>query len=98
MKKPASSRFGGRAVKKKPAISQSKGIPATRLDDLHDAGEDLTSYLDLSRATRPGRTVQRVNVDFPVDLLNAIDREAKRIGVSRQAFIKMRLADTIPSR
>jgi hypothetical protein len=32
---------------------------------------------------------------FPVDLLNAIDREARRIGVSRQAFITLRLADTL---
>jgi hypothetical protein len=65
---------------------------------MHDAGEDLTSHLDLSKATRPGRAIQRVNVDFPVDLLNAIDREARRIGVSRQAFIKLRLADMISAR
>jgi hypothetical protein len=56
---------------------------------------DLTPYLDLSRARRPGRDVQRVNVDFPRDLLTAIDREATRIGVTRQAFIKLRLADTL---
>lgn len=39
-----------------------------------------------------------MNVDFPVDLLNAIDREAKRVGVTRQSFIKLRLADSIPNR
>jgi hypothetical protein len=50
---------------------------------------------DLSNARRPGREVQRVNVDFPVDLLRAIDREARRIGVTRQAFIKLRLSDTL---
>jgi hypothetical protein len=65
---------------------------------MHDAGEDLTPHLDLTKARRPGRDVQRVNVDFPVDLLQAIDREAKRIGVTRQAFIKLRLADTLTSR
>ena len=68
---------------------------ATRLDALHDAGVDLTPHLDLAKATRPGRAVQRVNVDFPVDLLQAIDREARRVGVTRQAFIKIRLADTL---
>jgi hypothetical protein len=73
-------------------------LSAEELDALHDSGEDLTPYLDLARATRPGREVQRVNVDFPVDLLSAIDREAKRIGVTRQAFIKLRLADTLRSR
>jgi hypothetical protein len=68
-----------------------------RLADLRadDPAGDLTPYLDLSRARRPGREVQRVNVDFPIDLLHAIDREAKRIGVNRQAFIKLRLADVI---
>jgi hypothetical protein len=64
---------------------------------MHDAGEDLSPHLDLPHATRPGREVQRVNVDFPVDLLRAIDREARRIGVTRQAFIKLRLADTLVS-
>ena len=62
---------------------------------MHDSGEDLSAHLDLAAATRPGREVQRVNVDFPVDLLRAIDREAKRIGVTRQAFIKLRIADTL---
>jgi hypothetical protein len=70
-------------------------VAAARLDELHDAGVDLTAHLDLARAERPGRRVQRVNVDFPVGLLQAIDREAERIGVTRQAFIKLRLADTL---
>ena len=38
---------------------------------------------------------QRVNVDFPVDLLREIDQEARRLGVTRQAFIKVRLADSL---
>ena len=59
----------------------------------------MTAHLDVAKASRPGRAVQRVNVDFPVDLLQAIDREARRVGVTRQAFIKLRLADTlVPSR
>jgi hypothetical protein len=47
---------------------------------------------------RPGREVQRVNVDFPLELLRAIDREAQRIGVNRQAFIKLRLADALTTK
>lgn len=77
----------------------TKKTTAARLDALHDSGADLTGHLDTARARRPGHSIQRVNVDFPVDLLGAIDREARRIGVSRQAFIKLRLADTLtPSR
>jgi len=61
-----------------------------------DPKGDLTPYLDGSKARRPGREIQRVNVDFPVDLLSQIDHEATRLGVSRQAFIKIRMADTLP--
>lgn len=58
----------------------------------------MTSHLDLTTARRPGRETRRVNFDFPVDLLSEIDREARRLGVTRQAFIKLRLADTLPTR
>jgi hypothetical protein len=95
MRKSESSRSGARARTKKRSISQAKALSAARLDQMHDSGEDLSAHLDLTKATRPGRDVQRVNVDFPVDLLRAIDREAKRIGVTRQAFIKLRIADTL---
>jgi hypothetical protein len=97
MTRSASSRSAARAKTKKRGTLQTKGLTATRLDQMHDAGEDLSAHLDLEKATRPGREIQRVNVDFPVDLLRAIDREAKRIGVTRQAFIKLRLADTLAS-
>jgi hypothetical protein len=39
--------------------------------------------------------VQRVNVDCPVDLLREIDQEARRLGVTRQAFMKIRIADSL---
>jgi hypothetical protein len=41
------------------------------------------------------RDVQKVNVDFPLDLLRRIDAQAARLGVSRQAYIKLRLGDVI---
>ena len=62
---------------------------------MHDAGVELSARMDLARAVRPGRDVQRVNVDFPVDLLREIDQEARRLGVTRQAFIKVRMADAL---
>ncbi len=98
MKRFASSRSAERVRKKKRSTSLAKPLPAAQLDALHDAGKDLSLHLDWSRARRPGREVQRVNVDFPLDLLKAIDQEAKRIGVTRQAFIKLRLADTLEGR
>lgn len=99
-KQSASSRSAARGRAKDASTSAEgrRAIPAEKLDELFDSGSDqIDKYVDWDKARRPGREVQRVNVDFPVDLLRAIDREAKRIGVSRQAFIKLRLADTLTS-
>ena len=63
-------------------------IAAEEFDRRFDNGEDITPYLDLSKARRPGRELQRVNVDFPNWMVNAMDKEASRLGVSRQALIK----------
>ena len=73
----------------------AKTLTAEEFDAKFDSGEDMTPYMDWSKARRPGREIQRVNVDFPADLLRAIDQEAKRIGVTRQAFIKLRIADSL---
>src|SRR5216684_1152640 len=96
-KRSASSRSAARATTKRRGTSKvtAKSVTAEKFDALADSGVDMTSYVDWGRARRPGREVQRVNVDFPVDLLNAIDREAQRIGVTRQAFIKLRMSDTV---
>ena len=81
--------------KKKKPTANTEAFSATRLDAMHDAGEDLSAHMDHSKGARPGHAVQRVNVDFPVDLLREIDQEARRLGVTRQAFIKVRLADAL---
>jgi hypothetical protein len=80
---------------KKPRISKSSKASARTLDAMHDNGVGMAAVVDWSAAKRPGRAVQRVNVDFPVDLLREIDRQAQRLGVTRQAFIKIRLADSL---
>ena len=53
-----------------------------------DAGEDISKFVDWKNARRPGRELQRVNVDFPSWMVSAMDKEASRLGVSRQALIK----------
>lgn len=82
-------------MRKKQRTSKTRALSATELDAMHDTGVDLSGHMDLGKAVRPGRDVQRVNVDFPVDLLREIDQEARRLGVTRQAFIKVRLADSL---
>jgi hypothetical protein len=82
-------------MKKKSRTTARKALPAAALDALHDTGVNLSAQMDQTKAQRPGRAVQRVNVDFPADLLREIDQEARRLGVTRQAFIKIRLADSL---
>jgi hypothetical protein len=67
-------------------------IKARDLDKKFDSGEDVTKYLDLSRVRRPGHEQRRVNVDFPVWMIESLDREASRLGVPRQSLIKVLIA------
>ena len=64
-----------------------KSLPAEELDRKFDAGEDISEYLDFDN-TRPLNREKRVNVDLSVWMLNALDREAERLNISRQAVIK----------
>ena len=71
---------------------------AKDLDRKFDAGEDITRYLDLSKARRPGHEQRRVNVDFPIWMIESLDREASRLGVPRQSLIKMLIARHLQER
>jgi len=70
-------------------------MKAKALDRKFDSGEDISKYLDLSRATRPGQDQKRVNVDFPVWMIESLDKEAKRLGVTRQSIIKVWIAERL---
>ena len=70
-------------------------MKARELDRKFDQGEDLTKQLDLSKARRPGEEQRRVNVDFPTWMIESLDREAKRLGVTRQSIIKVWIAERL---
>jgi hypothetical protein len=70
-------------------------ISAQEFDRRFEAGEDITSFMNVAEARRPGRESQRVNVDFPKAFLAEIDREAGRVGVPRQAWIKLAVANAL---
>ena len=70
-------------------------MKAKIFDQKFDAGEDITDELDLSKAKRSAREQRRVNVDFPIWMIEALDREANRLGVTRQSIIKMWLAERL---
>ena len=70
-------------------------MKARNFDRKFDSGKDITSDLDLTRASRPGQASRRVNVDFPVWMIELLDREASRLGVTRQSIIKVWIADRL---
>jgi hypothetical protein len=74
---------------------KTKMISAAEFDRRFDEGEDISEYVDWSSARRPGLESKRVNVDFPAWVVNGLDREAKRLGVTRQSLIKMWIAERL---
>jgi hypothetical protein len=70
-------------------------MKAEEFDQRFDRGEDVTAELDLTNARRPGVEQRRVNVDFPVWMIESLDREARRLGVTRQSIIKVWLAERL---
>ena len=65
------------------------------LEKKFDEGENVLEHLDLSKARRPNQEIKRVNVDFPVWMIQSLDKEAKRLGVPRQSIIKIWLAERL---
>jgi hypothetical protein len=76
-------------------MNTPKTISAEEFDRKFDDGEDVSEYLDLSRAYRPNLEPKRVNVDFPSWMVARLDGEAQRLGVTRQALIKMWIAERL---
>jgi hypothetical protein len=70
-------------------------MKAKKFDADFDSGKDVTEALDLSKARRPLREQKRVNVDFPAWMIESLDKEANRLGVTRQSIIKIWLAERL---
>lgn len=72
-------------------------MKANEFDEKFDDGDDILDNLDLSKAKRPMQSQKRVNVDFPTWMIESLDREANRVGVTRQSIIKIWLAERLES-
>ena len=70
-------------------------MKARDFDKRFESGEDITRFLRLAGARRPGQTVRRVNVDFPAWMIDSLDKEARRLGVPRQSIIKVWVAERL---
>ena len=70
-------------------------MKAKDLDKQFDAGNDISQFLDLSRAKRTNEEPKRVNVDFPSWMIHSLDKEASRLGVTRQSIIKVWISERL---
>jgi CopG antitoxin of type II toxin-antitoxin system len=70
-------------------------MKAKEFERKFDEGEDISKYLDLSRARGSELEQKRVNVDFPAWMITQLDKEAKRLGVPRQSIIKLWVAERL---
>ena len=72
-----------------------RAMKAKEIEKKFDEGEDISKHLDMSKARRPEQEQRRVNVDFPLWMIQLLDREAKRLGVPRQSIIKVWVAERL---
>ena len=70
-------------------------MKAEEFDKKFDDGGDILQYLDISKARRPVQEHKRVNVDFPLWMIQLLDKEAKRLGVPRQTIIKLWVSERL---
>jgi hypothetical protein len=70
-------------------------VKARDFDKKFDEGADISKHLDIKKACRPEQEQRRVNVDFPVWMIQLLDKEAKRLGVPRQSIIKVWVAERL---
>jgi len=70
-------------------------MKAKELEHKFDNGEDIIQNLDLSTIRRINQEPRRVNVDFPSWMVESLDKEARRLGVTRQSVIKVWVAEKL---
>lgn len=70
-------------------------MKAFELDRKFDDGDDISSEVDWDKARRRNVEAKRVNVDFPAWVVSSLDRQAQRLGITRQALIKMWIAEKL---
>ena len=70
-------------------------MKASEFDRRFEDGESIVNALDISSARKSNLGQRKVNVDFPIWMIESLDRTARRMGVTRQSVIKMWLAERL---
>lgn len=73
-------------------------MKASEFDRLFETGESTVEYLDKTQMKRPGLEQRRITVDFPVWMVHQLDKEATRLGITRQSIIKMWISEKISTK
>ena len=73
-------------------------MKASEFDKLFEAGESTVEYLDKTQMKRPGLEQRRITVDFPAWMVHQLDKEATRLGITRQSIIKMWISEKIDTK
>ena len=79
-----------------------KTITAKELEEKFDNNEDISEYMDFSKATKlssfikdDNKESEVVKIEFPKNIIMLIDQKTDEIGVSRESFIKMIVAERL---
>lgn len=75
--------------------SKKRVLTSAAFDAAFDAGKDIVGHLDVANLRRPGTVSQRLSVDAPTWMVEQLDREATRLGITRQSLIKVWLAERL---
>ena len=85
-------------MKAKGQYMRSNKTTAENLEAKFEAGGEVLDFFDTTAGKRPGKTTQRVNVDFPGWVVQSLDAEAHRLGITRQALIKVWIANQLENK
>lgn len=75
-----------------------KTLSAEEFEAKFDADEEILEDLDLNSGERINQNTKRVNIEFPQWMIDSLDKEANRLGVARQALVKIWVADRLESK
>ena len=70
-------------------------MKAKDFDKAFEDGKDLTEHLDYSKARRVNQDAKRVNIDFPVWIVEKLDKQSRKLGITRQALVKVWIAEKL---
>jgi hypothetical protein len=81
------------------SLDGTKTITVEEFDKMFDdASDEIDDFVDFSKFEKRNLDLKRVNVDFPQWMIYAMDREARQIGISRQALIKTWISERLEER